>query len=54
MCVVKLVYVNNKLRHVSANHVTIFRGIKYKGKKLNVPSFVFYIPEDGRMSDQNI
>ena len=52
--ILKLVYINSKLLHVSASHVTIFRDTKYKGKKLNAPNFVFYIAEVGRMSDQNI
>jgi hypothetical protein len=29
--ILKLIYVHNELQHVSANHVAIFRDVKYKG-----------------------
>jgi hypothetical protein len=31
--VLKLVYINNEILHVSANYVAIFRDVKYKGKR---------------------
>ena len=53
--ILKLIYTHNDLVHVSANHVTIFRKVKYylpvhlQGRKM-----VFYHHEDGHMIGRNM
>jgi hypothetical protein len=50
----KLVNVQNDLRHVSANHVTIFMVVKYHFTYLKMErQILFYLPEDGYMIGRN-
>jgi hypothetical protein len=62
----KLVYIQSALLHVSANHVAIFREVKYEVRHIesinysvlvyffDVSNFVFYFPENGHLFGQNL